>query len=64
MVFVEPYHVFLDEKVGNQDDSLVFELQSLPGVSKIAIGVGNIPRSIFSLAAVSTFTPRQGFYCL
>ncbi len=39
MVFVEPSHVFLDEMVGNQDDSLAFELQSLPGVSEIAIGV-------------------------
>jgi hypothetical protein len=82
-------HIFLDKMVGNQDDCLTFELQSLPGVSKIAIGVGtllslasevptsfwgisfgkmsaglmdglrrqNIPRSFFSLAAVSTFTP-------
>ena len=42
MVLVEPSHVFLDEMVGNQDDSLAFELQSLPGVSKIAIGVGTL----------------------
>jgi hypothetical protein len=42
MVFVEPSHVFLDEMVSNQDDSLAFELRSLPGVSKIAIGVGRI----------------------
>jgi hypothetical protein len=28
--------------VGNQDDSLAFELRSLPGVSKIAIGVGTL----------------------
>jgi hypothetical protein len=42
MVFVEPSHVFLDEMVGNQDDSLAFELWSLPGVSKIAIGVGTL----------------------
>ncbi len=42
MVFVEPFHVFLDEMVGNQDDNLAFELQSLPGVSEIAIGVGTL----------------------
>ncbi len=42
MVFVEPSHLFLDEIVGNQDDSLVFELRSLPGVSKITIGVGTL----------------------
>jgi hypothetical protein len=42
MVFIEPSHVFLDEMVGNQDDRLAFELQSLPGVSKIAIGVGTL----------------------
>jgi hypothetical protein len=42
MVFVEPSHVFLDEMVGNQDDSHAFELRSLPGVSKIAIGVGTL----------------------
>ncbi len=35
-------NVFLDEIVGNQDDSLAFELQSLHGVSKIAIGVGTL----------------------
>jgi hypothetical protein len=96
MVFAEPSHVFLDEMVGNQDDRLTFERQSLAGVSKIAIGVGtllslasevcaklfghilwedvswidgwvtevNIPRSFFSLAAVSTYTPRWGFFCL
>jgi hypothetical protein len=40
MVFVKPSHVFLDEMIGNQDDRLAFELQSLPGVSKVAIGVG------------------------
>ncbi len=39
MVFVEPSRVFLDEMVGNQDDHLGFELQSPPGLSKIAIGV-------------------------
>jgi hypothetical protein len=38
--FVEPSHVFLDEMIGNQDDCLAFELQRLPGVSKVAIGVG------------------------
>ncbi len=37
MVFVEPSHVFLDEMVGNQDDRLAFELQSLPGVSKLQL---------------------------
>ena len=42
MVFIEPSYVFLDEMIGNQDDSLVFELQSLPAVSKIAIGVGTL----------------------
>ncbi len=42
MVFVEPFHVFLDEMVGDQDDRLAFVLQSLPGVSKIAIGVGTL----------------------
>jgi hypothetical protein len=42
MVFVEPSHVCLDKMVGNQDDSLAFELQSLPGVSKIAICVGTL----------------------
>ncbi len=39
MVFIEPTHVFFDEMVGNQDDRLAFELQSPPGVSKIAINV-------------------------
>jgi hypothetical protein len=42
MVFVEPSHIFFDLMVGNQDDSLAFELRSLPGVSKIAIGVGTL----------------------
>ncbi len=42
MVFIEPSHVFFDEMVRDQDDCLVFELQSLPGVSKIAIGVGTL----------------------
>ncbi len=42
MVFVEPSHIFLHEMVGNQDDCLAFELQSLPGVSEITIGVGTL----------------------
>jgi hypothetical protein len=42
MVFIKPSHVFLDEMVGHQDDRLAFELQSLPGVSKIAFGVGTL----------------------
>ncbi len=42
MVFVEPSHVFHDEMVGNQDDHLAFERQSLPGVSKVAIDVGTL----------------------
>jgi hypothetical protein len=42
MVFIEPSHVFLDEMVCNQDDHLAFELQSFPGVSKIAMGVGTL----------------------
>ncbi len=42
MVFVEPSYVFFDEMIGNQDDWLVFEFQSLPEVSKIAIGVGTL----------------------
>jgi hypothetical protein len=42
MVFIESSHVFLDEMVGDQDDHLAFELRSLPGVSKIAIGVGTL----------------------
>jgi hypothetical protein len=39
MVFVEPTHVFLDEMIGNHNDGLAFELQSLPGVSKVTISV-------------------------
>ncbi len=42
MVFVEPFHVFLDEMIGNQDDHLVFELQSLHGVSEVTISVGTL----------------------
>ncbi len=47
VVFVEPTHVFLDEMIGNHDDCLAFELQSLPGVSKVTISVG----TLFSLAS-------------
>jgi hypothetical protein len=39
MIFVEPTHVFFDEMIGNHDDHLVFELQSLPRVSKVTISV-------------------------
>jgi hypothetical protein len=39
MVFVVPSHIFLDEMIGNHNDRLEFELQSLPGVSKVTIGV-------------------------
>jgi hypothetical protein len=42
MVFIEPSHIFLDEMVGDQDDPLAFELQSLPRVREIAIGVGTL----------------------
>jgi hypothetical protein len=42
MIFVEPSHVFFDEMIGNQDDHLAFELRSLPGVSKVAIGDGTL----------------------
>ncbi len=42
MVFVESSHIFFDEMIGNQDDRLAFELGSLPGVSKVAIGVGTL----------------------
>jgi hypothetical protein len=42
MVFVEPSHVFLDEMIGDQDDCLVFELQSLPGVSKVTISIDTL----------------------
>jgi hypothetical protein len=47
MVFVEPTHIFLDEMIGDHNDRLAFELQSLPGVSKVAISVV----SLFSLAS-------------
>jgi hypothetical protein len=47
MVFVEPSHVFFDEIIGNQDDCLTFELQSLPRVSKVTISVS----TLFSLAS-------------
>jgi hypothetical protein len=39
VVFVESTHVFLDEMIGNHDDCLTFELQSLPGVSEVIISV-------------------------
>jgi hypothetical protein len=42
MVFIEPSYVFLDEMIGNQDDHLAFELQRLPGVSKVTISVGTL----------------------
>ncbi len=42
MVFVEPSHVFLDEMIGDQDDCLVFEFQSLPWVSEVIISVGTL----------------------
>ncbi len=46
MIFVEPTHVFFDEMTGNHKDCLVFELGSLPGVSKVTISVV----TLFSLA--------------
>ncbi len=42
MIFLEPFHVFLDEMIGNQDDCLAFELQGLPGVSKVTISVDTL----------------------
>ncbi len=39
MVFVEPSHIFLGEMISNHNDCLGFELQSLPGVSKVTISV-------------------------
>ncbi len=42
MDFIEPSHVFLDKMVGNQDDGLAFELQSLPGVGEVTISVGTL----------------------
>ncbi len=47
MVFVEPYHVFLDEMIEDQDDHLAFELQILPGVSEVKISVD----TLFSLTS-------------
>jgi hypothetical protein len=41
--------------VGNQDDRLAFELQSLPGVSKIAIGVGTLLLSLASEVCAKLF---------
>ncbi len=46
MVFVEPFHVFFDEMIGNQDDHLSFELQSLPGVGEVTISVGSFPLQV------------------
>ncbi len=51
MVFVEPSHVFLDEMIGNQDDRLAFELQSLPGVSKVTISVDTLFSLISEISA-------------
>ncbi len=39
MIFVEPTHVFLDEMIGDHNDHLAFELQSLPGVSEVTNSV-------------------------
>jgi hypothetical protein len=39
MIFIEPTHIFLDETIWDHNDPLAFELQSLPGVSKVAISV-------------------------
>ncbi len=47
MVFIESSHIFLDEMIGDQDDRLAFELQSLPGVSKVTISAG----TLFSLTS-------------
>jgi hypothetical protein len=47
MIFVEPTHIFLDEMIGDHNDCLAFELQSLPGVSKVTISVV----SLFSLSS-------------
>ncbi len=54
MIFVELTHNFLDKMIGNHHDRLMFELQSLPGVSRVTIsivtlflsaGLGIIPRT-------------------
>jgi hypothetical protein len=58
MVFVEPSHGFLDEMIGNQDDCLAFELQSLPGVSKVTISVD----TLFSLR--SEISPKLSGHIL
>jgi hypothetical protein len=47
MIFVEPTHIFLDEMIDNHNDPLMFELQSLPGVSEVTICVD----TLFSLAS-------------
>ncbi len=46
MILAEPTHVFFDEMICNHVDHLVFELRSLPGVSKVTIRV----IALFSLA--------------
>jgi hypothetical protein len=46
MTFPEPTHIFLDVMIGDHDDRLVFELQSLPGVRKVTISIV----TLFSLA--------------
>jgi hypothetical protein len=47
MIFVEPTHVFFYEMIGDCDDCLAFELQSLHGVSKVTISIV----TLFSLAS-------------
>ncbi len=47
MIFIEPTHVFFDEMIGNCNDRLAFELQSLPRVSKVTISVV----TLFSIAS-------------
>jgi hypothetical protein len=47
MLFVEPTHIFFDEMIGNCNDRLAFELQSLPRVSKVTISIV----TLFSLAS-------------
>ncbi len=47
MIFVEPTRIFYDEMIDNCNDCLVFELRSLPGVSKVTISIV----TLFSLAS-------------
>ena len=47
MLFVEPTHIFFDEMIGNCNDHLAFELQSLPRLSKVTISVV----TLFSIAS-------------